>query len=81
MPSQSGFWATVGAFLIWGVFPIYWKALTQVPALQIMAHRLAWCFVLVAAFLTLRRGAAWWRPILAQPRRATLARCPVSTPC
>jgi len=65
---NSGFWATVGAFLIWGVFPIYWKALAQVPALQIMAHRLVWCFVLVAAWLTLRRGAAWWRPLVAQPR-------------
>ena len=65
---NSGFWATVGAFLIWGVFPIYWKALAQVPALQIMAHRLVWCFLLVAAWLTLRRGAAWWRPLVAQPR-------------
>jgi len=65
---QAGFWATVGAFLIWGVFPIYWKALTPVPALQIMAHRLVWCFLLVAAYLTLRRGASWWRPLLAQPR-------------
>ncbi len=65
---KGGFWATVGAFLIWGVFPIYWKALAEVPALQIMAHRLAWCFVLVAAWLTLRRGAAWWRPLVAQPR-------------
>ena len=65
---KGGFWATVGAFLVWGVFPIYWKALAEVPALQIMAHRLAWCFVLVAAWLTLRRGAGWWRPLVAQPR-------------
>jgi len=67
-PFQAGFWATVCAFLIWGVFPIYWKALTQVPALQIMAHRLVWCFLLVATYLTLRRGVSWWRPLLAQPR-------------
>jgi chloramphenicol-sensitive protein RarD len=65
---QSGFWATVGAFLIWGVFPVYWKALAQVPALQIMSHRLAWCFLLVSGYLTLRRGSSWWRPLLAQPR-------------
>jgi len=66
--TRSGFWATVGAFLIWGVFPIYWKWLAQVPALQIMAHRLAWCFLLVAGYLVLRRGPAWWRPLAAQPR-------------
>lgn len=65
--ASSGFWATVGAFLIWGVFPIYWKWLDQMPALQIMAHRLAWCFVLVATYLALRQPG-WWRPLLAQPR-------------
>src|SRR5689334_3194548 len=65
---QSGFWATVCAFLVWGVFPIYWKYLAAVPALQIMSHRLVWCFLLVAGWLTLRRGPAWWRPLVAQPR-------------
>src|SRR5690348_13141183 len=54
--TKSGFWATVGAFLVWGVFPIYWKWLRDVPALQIMAHRLAWCFLLVATYLAVRRG-------------------------
>jgi chloramphenicol-sensitive protein RarD len=66
--ARSGFWATICAFLIWGVFPIYWKWLEQVPALQIMAHRLVWCFALVAAYLALRQGAGWWRPLVAQPR-------------
>jgi chloramphenicol-sensitive protein RarD len=74
MPTAAsrGFWATVAAFLCWGVFPIYWKWLSAVPALQIMAHRLAWCFVLVAAYLALRRGAGWWRPLVAQPRLVRL---------
>ena len=68
----SGFWAAVCAFLVWGIFPIYWKWLAQVPALQIMAHRLAWCFVLVAGYLTLARGASWWRALVAQPRLARI---------
>ena len=69
---QSGLLATVAAFLIWGVFPIYWKALDSVPALQIMAHRLSWCFVLVAGYLVIRRGFGWWKPLLAQPRLVRL---------
>ena len=69
---QSGLLATVAAFLIWGVFPIYWKALASVPALQIMAHRLVWCFTLVAGYLVLRRGFGWWKPLLAQPRLVRL---------
>jgi chloramphenicol-sensitive protein RarD len=65
---QRGLWATLGAFLIWGVFPIYWKWLDRVPALEIMAHRLAWCFVFVAGYLCLRGGLGWWRHIVARPR-------------
>jgi chloramphenicol-sensitive protein RarD len=65
---QRGFWAAIGAFLFWGLFPIYWKLLDQVPALQIMAHRIAWCFVFVVGYLTLGRGSGWWRPVASQPR-------------
>lgn len=70
--AQAGLWAAVGAFLIWGVFPIYWKWLDQVPTLQIMAHRLAWCFLIVSTYLLVRRGIGWWRPLVAQPRLVRL---------
>jgi chloramphenicol-sensitive protein RarD len=69
---NPGLLATLAAFLIWGLFPLYWKLLEHIPAVQIMAHRLVWCFVLVAAFLLLRRGAGWWRAIVVQPRLVTL---------
>jgi chloramphenicol-sensitive protein RarD len=67
-PFQKGFWTIVGAFLIWGVFPVYWRELAHAPAAQIMAHRIAWCFVFVVGYLTLGRGLAWWRPLAAEPR-------------
>ncbi len=66
--SQSGFWASVGAFLIWGVFPIFWKWLDGVPALQIMTHRILWCFVFVVGYLVLRHGLRWWQPVASEPR-------------
>jgi chloramphenicol-sensitive protein RarD len=65
--SAAGFWAAISAFAIWGVIPVYWKALEAVPAVQLMAHRLVWCFLLVAGYLAATRGPAWWRPLLAQP--------------
>jgi len=65
---QAGFVAALSAFLAWGLFPIYWKALAAVPAQQIMAHRIVWCFVLVFGYLALRRGFGWWRPLVVQPR-------------
>lgn len=37
--SRSGALAAFGAFLCWGVFGIYFKALGEVPALEVLAHR------------------------------------------
>ena len=65
---ERGLWATVGAFLIWGGFPIYWKWLDHVPALEIMTHRVTWCCVFVTAYLTVRHGLGWWTPIVQKPR-------------
>lgn len=43
----------LGAYLMWGVLPIYWKLLHQVPALQILASRFIWSAVFVAILLCL----------------------------
>jgi chloramphenicol-sensitive protein RarD len=53
---RSGFFAAMGAFVIWGLFPIYLKPLGEVPALEIMAHRIVWCCLLVFAWLAWKRG-------------------------
>jgi chloramphenicol-sensitive protein RarD len=63
----SGFAAAVGAFLIWGLFPLYLKPLSGVPALQIMAHRIVWCCLLVFAWLALRGELPAVRRALADP--------------
>ncbi len=63
-----GFWAAFGAFLLWGLLPLYWKLLQQIPALEIMLHRVIWCFVSVAMLLCLRHGLSWLDPVRRQPR-------------
>lgn len=67
-PMNRGLLAAVGAFLFWGVFPIYWKALDHVPALEIVAHRLVWCCLWVVAFLFVTRGRRWLPGLLRRPR-------------
>jgi chloramphenicol-sensitive protein RarD len=52
---NKGIWFAVGCYVIWGVFPIYWKMLQAVPAMQIVAHRLVWSVVFVALLLTISR--------------------------
>lgn len=45
------------AFLIWGLGPIYWKALGGVPALEIIVHRVVWSFLLL--FVSIVLGRFW----------------------
>jgi chloramphenicol-sensitive protein RarD len=65
---RTGVLAAVTAFLIWGTFPLYWKQLAAVPALEIVAHRTAWGFVAVAAWVTWRREWRHVRALAASPR-------------
>ncbi len=64
----KGFWAAFTAFVIWGLFPLYWHQLRQVPAMQIVAHRVVWCTVSVVGYLLLRHGTGWLREALRRPR-------------
>lgn len=41
----------VGAYLLWGLLPIYWKLLHQVHALEILANRFIWSAVFVGILL------------------------------
>ena len=48
---NKGIWYGIGAYVLWGFFPIYWKFLHEVPALQVIGHRIAWSFVLLAVYI------------------------------
>jgi chloramphenicol-sensitive protein RarD len=42
---NKGVWYAVGAYVLWGLFPIYWKWLERVPAVQLLGHRIIWSFL------------------------------------
>ena len=46
----------VGAYLLWGLLPIYWKAIESVDSLEILAHRIVWSTLLLGAIVGLRRS-------------------------
>ena len=70
-----GLLAVTGAFFIWGLFPLYWKQIDHVPALQIMAHRVVWCFVFVMIYMLVRYGKSWISPVLKRPKTLGLLVC------
>ena len=51
----------IGAYVAWGLFPIYWKLLTHVPALQLLGHRILWSFILLVGIILLTRRWADFR--------------------
>ena len=42
------------AYLIWGFFPVYFKALAGVPPLQVVCHRIVWSVLFLWLII-------WWR--------------------
>jgi chloramphenicol-sensitive protein RarD len=53
---NKGLWYGVAAYSIWGLFPIYWKLFPDVPAIEVLGHRIVWSFVALAALILARRS-------------------------
>ena len=45
----------IAAYTFWGLFPIYWKLLIDVPALELIGHRIGWSFLLLLIYVVLSR--------------------------
>ena len=59
---RKGLLLGIGAYASWGVLPLYIHLLRDVPALQLLAHRVLWSLLLLAAIvLLLKRGGAMLR--------------------
>ncbi|KQU59308.1 transporter [Bacillus sp. Leaf406] len=53
--SQTGIVYTAFSYLLWGILPIYWKFLGDVPADEILANRIFWSFWFMLLFLFVTR--------------------------
>ncbi|MEU5876795.1 EamA family transporter RarD [Spirillospora sp. NPDC047279] len=51
----------IAAYMLWGLFPLYWPLLKPAGALEILAHRIMWSLVAVLAVLAIRRNWDWIR--------------------
>jgi chloramphenicol-sensitive protein RarD len=70
---RTGLAYGLAAYLAWGLLPLYFRALHGVPPLEILAHRIAWSVLLLAALTTwLRRWPEVARPLSGWRGRATL---------
>lgn len=58
----------LAAYGLWGVIPMYFKAIAAVPPGDIVAHRVAWSLPFLALLLTVTAGWPAVRSALARPR-------------
>ena len=65
--SSKGLAAGLGAFIIWGLFPLYLKPLHAVGAIEVIAHRAAWSCVFIFIWMLVRGELGQVRAVLTNP--------------
>lgn len=66
---KKGIWYALGAYVLWGLFPVYWKVLGGIPSLQMLGHRIIWSFLLLIAVILIARQ---WKGFRASLNRRVL---------
>lgn len=52
---NNGLVNAIIAYIMWGILPLYWKLFNDVPAGEILSHRVVWSFVFMAILVTIQR--------------------------
>jgi chloramphenicol-sensitive protein RarD len=64
---QAGIFYAFASYVLWGLFPLYFKALQDIPPVDIVMHRMLWSFLFLMLVLAFRKQWAWIGPVLRQP--------------
>lgn len=71
--TRQGFLLALGAYLFWGVLPLYMKLLDHMSAVEVTAHRVIWSLPVVAVVLVVLKRTADLRRALMTPRMLGMA--------
>lgn len=63
----AGVLNATAAFLLWGLFPLYFHAIGEVAPVEILAHRMVWSLLFLCIVLTVRRQWQWLPDVLRKP--------------
>ena len=68
----AGIFYALSAYILWGLLPLYWKLLEEVPAIEVLAHRILWSFILMSLVVFLTGGWKTLTPVLLDKKKLTL---------
>jgi chloramphenicol-sensitive protein RarD len=60
---KKGYMYALGAYLLWGFFPLYWHLIREVPSSEILCHRIIWSFVFYVGLLKIWRSQNYFKKI------------------
>ncbi len=74
LSQYKGVFLALGAYFMWGVAPIYFKALADVTPFEILSHRILWSVLLLALIISLQ--GIWQRVLqIVQNKKSLLLLC------
>jgi chloramphenicol-sensitive protein RarD len=65
---KKGIAFALGAYILWGLFPIYWKWLHDVNPVEVIGHRIVWSFLILLTFILATRQFKTFRQKAFKPR-------------
>lgn len=69
---HTGLLAAALAYIIWGLFPLYFRQLSHIGSLELVLHRSVWSLAFVALLLLAQRRWRWLGAALKQPRQVAV---------
>ncbi len=69
--TRIGVFAGLAAYFIWGLVPVFFKQIAEVPANEIIAHRVVWAMVMMTLVIRFGRGFADARRVVRIPAQLT----------
>ncbi|WP_300724945.1 EamA family transporter RarD [Pseudomonas sp.] len=66
---RRGYILGLSAYIIWGLFPLYFKLLASVPAAEVIVNRVLWSALFGSLLLLVWKHPGWWQELREHPKR------------
>jgi chloramphenicol-sensitive protein RarD len=66
--TRTGLIAGIGAYILWGLLPLYLKLLAGIPAPDVLANRILWSLLLIGTIMLVTSGGPRLRAVVTQPK-------------
>ncbi len=65
---RKGILYATACYTAWGLFPLYFKALSEIPPMEILFHRMLWALIFLVMVLAWRKQWSWIPLLFKQPK-------------